>query len=333
MNDLDPNRKIKVGSTEDFAVLMPEYWSGTPVLTFRRDGGDIASAGFAVKRAADTCTAISSATLTGTFSGTIAGFVGPTWGQAFLVTANDGVFPVQIDRLTATTAIMREPLPRAVVMSSQATASLVWAWWSAPIPAAVSASETGTTPADWRVEYTANAQGGPGTRANQRFGGLIHVTAERFSTGLDNAKLISLMGAHIPRPQPGTQSYAGDIEGARLELEQYVRFRLNESPSGRREDDLIGTDPGMQIAHARLAASEILRISRPEAARQLRDDAFEAADRALATVSRYDGDGDGEGEHAAPAQKSAVLFSGSNLPLRSETARNPFDYRIGRARG
>lgn len=333
LSDIDPNRKIKVGSTEDFAVLMPEYWSGTPVLKFRRDGSDIASAGFAVKRAADTCTAISGATITGTFNGTVAGFQGPTWGQAFLVTANDGVFPVQIDRLTATTAIMREPLPRAVVMSSQATASLAWAWWSAPVPAAVSASETGTTPADWRVEYTANALGGPGTRTNQRFGGLIHVTAERFSTGVGNAQLISMMGALIPRPQPGTQGFAGELEAARLELVQHIRFRLNESASGRREDDIIGTDPGMQLAHARLAASEILRISRPEASRVLREDAFEAADRALATVSWHDPDADGEGEHAAPAQKSAVLFSGSNLPLRSETARNPFDYRIGKARG
>jgi hypothetical protein len=333
LSDLDPNRKIKVGSTEDFAVLMPEYWSGSPTLTFRRDGADVASQGFAVKRAADTCTAISSATLTGTFNGNVAGFQGPTWGQAFLVTANDGVFPVQINRLTTTTAIMREPLEQDVVMSGQATASLVWAWWSAPVPAAISATETGTVPADWRVEYTANALAGPGTRANQRFGGLIHVTAERFSTGVGNAQLISLMGAHIPRPQPGTQGFAGELEAARLELVQHIRFRLSESASGRREDDIIGTDPGFQLAHARLAASEILRISRPEASRVLREDAFEAADRALATVSWYDPNGTGKGEAGTPAAKPSTLVSGARLPDRSTTAINPFDFRLGRERG
>lgn len=332
LSDLDPNRKIKVGSTEDFAVIMPEYWSGTPVLTFRRDGSDIASAGFAVKRAADTCTAISGATITGTFNGAVAGFQGPTWGQAFLVTASDGVFPVQVNRLTSTTAILREPLEQVVVISAQVTASLVWAWWSAPIPAAVSATETGSTPADWRVEYTANALAGPGTRANQRFGGLIHVTAERFSTGVGNAQLISMMGSHIPRPQPGTHGFAGELEAARLELVQHIRFRLNESASGRREDDIIGTDPGFQLAHARLAASEILRISRPDASRVLREDAFDAADKALDTVSWRDPDGDGIGEQGSAVSKAALLVGFSQAETRAETPPNPFNYRRGRAR-
>lgn len=332
-HDISPNRDIKVGSTEDFPVLMPEYWSGSPTLTFRRDGADVASVGFAVKRAADSITAISGTTLTGVFAGTIAGFQGPVWGLAFLVTASDGIYPVQIDRLTSTAAIMSEPLPRGVTISGGATASLVWRWWSAPVPAAISASETGTTPADWRVDYTASAAGGPGTRTSQRFGGLIHVTAERFSTGVGTERLIHYMGDIIPRPRPGTQGYGGVLELARMELIQHVRFRLNESASGRREDDIIGTDEGFQIAHARLAAAEVLRISRPDAAEALRTAAFEAADKALATVSWYDPDGDGEGENATPAQKSAVLVSGSRLPARSTTATNPWAYRLGRERG
>lgn len=334
MSSLDPNRKVKVGSTETLHVLMPEYWSGSPTLTFRRDGDDIASVGFAVRRAADTCTAISSRTLTGTFNGTIAGFAGPVWGQAFLVTAHNGVFEVQVDALTATTATLREPLHVAATISAQSTASLVWRWWSAAIPAAVTATETGTSPADWRVEYTANYLGGPGTVATQRFGGLIHVTAERFSTGLSSARFQELMGhLALPRPSPGTMGHAAVIESSRLEVESYVRQRMPATTSGRREDDIIATDPGFVLGHARLAASEMFRFTRPEEAKELRVHAFEAIDSALASSSWFDPEGTGEGETGTPAARPATLVSGSRLPSRADTAVNPFSYRLGRARG
>lgn len=333
MDSLSPNRHEKVGSTGALDVLMPEPWSGVPVLTFRRGGVDIASAGFAVKRAADTCTAISGTVITGTF-GASPGLQGPVGGLAFLVTVQDGIFPVQIAAMTTTTVTMAEPLPRVVTISALLSASLVWRWWSAPIPAAVTASETGTTPADWRVEYTASDGSGFGTRANQRFGGLIHVTAERFSTGVGSEKLRYFFG-DLPRHAPGDQSFAGPLEMARMELVQYVRFRLTESASGRREDDIIGTDEGFQLAHARLAAAEIFRTEKrsAESIEELRRQAFESADRALATVSWYDPTGSGEGENGTPAARPTTLVSGSRLPARSATASNPFGYQLGRERG
>ena len=334
MDSLNPNRHIKIASTEALDVLMPEWWSATPVLTFRRAGADIASVGFAVKRAADTITAISGAVLTGVFAGPLVGFQGPVGGLAFLVTANGGVRAVEISDLTATTATMREPLTNATTISGGLPASLVWRWWSAAIPAGVSATETGTTPADWRVDYTANDGAGPGTRANQRFGGLIHVTAERFSTGVGTEKLLYWF-RDLPRPGPGDMGYGGAIEGSRMELLQYVRFRLVDTASGRREDDIIGTDEGMQLGHARLAAAEIKRATghNLETVNELRRMAFEAIDQALATASWVDTAGTGEGENATPAVRPGLLASGSRLPLRSETAANPFGFQTGRARG
>lgn len=333
MDDLSPNRAEKVGSTAALDVLMPEYWSGSPTLTFRRGGADIASVGFAVKRAADSCTAISGAVLTGVFAAGV-GLQGPVGGLAFLVTAQDGIFPVQISELTTTTATMAEPLPRSVVVTGALPASLVWRWWSAPIPAAVTASETGTTPADWRVEYTANHGSGFGTQALRRFGGLIHVTAERFSTGVGTEKLLYWF-RDLPRPSPGDLGYGGAIEAARMDLVQYVRFKLVDSTTGRREDDLIGTDEGMQLGHARLAAAEIKRATGHslETVNELRRMAFEAIDQALATASWVDATGTGEGEHGTPAARPGTLVSGSNLPARSATAVNPFGYQLGRERG
>lgn len=333
MDSLSPNRHVKVGSTEALDVLMPEYWSGAPTLTFRRAGADIASVGFAAKRAADSITAISGTSLTGVFAGAVAGFQGPVGGLAFLVTAQDGTHAVEVAQLTATAAVLREPLPRAVVITGALPASLVWRWFSAPIPAAVTASETGTTPADWRCEYTAN-DGGFGTRTGQRCGGLIHVTAEKFSTGVGSEKLRYFF-ADLPRATPGDLSFAGPLEMARTELVAYVRYKLTESLSGRREDDIIGTDEGFQLAHARLAAAEIMRADRrsAESVEALRTQAFAAADQALATVSWYDPTGSGEGENGTPAARPALLASGSRLPARADTAPNPFGYRLGTRRG
>lgn len=331
MDDLNPNLKVKIGSTEELRVLMPEYWSGSPTLTFRRGGDDIASAGFAAKRAPDSCTAISGTVLTGVFAAGV-GLQGPVGGLAFLVTAQDGIFTVQINKLTTTTAVLAEPLERDATITALLPASLVWRWWSAAIPAAVSASETGTTPADWRVEYTANDGTALGTRANQRFGGLIHVTAERFSTGIGTEALIHHYGRHIPRPAASAQGYAGEIEAARMELQSYVRYRLAESASGRREDDLIATDEPARMAHLCFAVANVVASTKPEFADAERKRAKEFADQWLATASWYDPSGTGEGAHGTPAAQPTVLVS-SNLPARADRPLNRFSYNLGPGRG
>jgi hypothetical protein len=322
-------RKALVGSTEAFDVLIPGVVSGSPSLTFRRDGAEVAGAGFAVKRAADSCTAINATDLTGTFAAGV-GLQGPVYGRAYLLTAQDGIFPVQIDELTTTTARMSEPLPRSVVITEALPASLVWAWWSAAIPAAVTATETGDSPVDWWVTYTENRGTAVGTLASQRVSGVLHVVAGKFATGLSDEALNLYWGHVIPRAQVGHLSHAGPIEAARSQMVTHIRMRLNASTSGRREDDINGAD--FLQAHAAWAASHIIKARNPELSATLLAEAMAQTDKALASVSWYDPEGTGEGTTGAPAQKAALLFNGANLPLRSATPRNAFDYRIGRAR-
>lgn len=326
---LTNERKALVGSTEAFDVLIPEPWSGSPTLTFRRAGVEVAGAGFAVKRAADSCTAISGVELTGIFAAGV-GLQGPVYGRAFLRTAQDGFFPVQVDRLTTTTAFLSEPLPREVIITALLPASLVWAWWSAPIPAAVTATETGTTPADWWVSYTADHGTAAGTVASRRMAGTLHVAAERFATGLGDEALEFYQGQIIPRPRVGSLSHAGPIEAARQQMVGYIRMRLAETTTGRREDDINGAD--FLQAHATWAAALILTARERELSEQMLTRARELTDAALATVSWYDASGTTEGEYGTPATKGHLLISGSNLPTRDDTAANPFSYRLGRAR-
>lgn len=327
---LTTERKVTVGSTEALDVLIPAVVSGSPTLTFRRDGVEVAGGGFALKRLAETCTAISGDTITGTFAAG-AGYQGPMYGRAYLVTAQNGIFAVQVDHLTTTTVRLSEPLPVEVVITAQATASLVWPWWSAAIPADVTATETGDAPVDWWVTYTENRGTGPGTVAQQRVAGIIHVVSGKFATGASDEALGYYYGHIIPRPRVGSLSHAGPIEATRSRLITHLRMRLNASASGRREDDLIGAE--FQQAHLMLAAADILRVRNPEAAAKLEADGYAMADKALASVSWYDPNGTGEGTTASPAQKAAVLVSGARLPARADTEVNPFSYRTGRARG
>lgn len=326
---LSNERKALVGSTEPFDVLIPGVVSGLPALSFRRDGTEVAGAGFALKRAAETCTAINGNTLTGTFAAG-AGYQGSVYGRAYLVTAQNGIFPVQVDELTTTAARLTEPLPQDVVITGALTASLVWPWWSAPIPAAVTATETGEAAVDWWVTYTESRGSGPGTLANQRVSGVLHVVAGKFATGLSDEALSHLYGHIVPRARVGSLSHAGPIEATRLRLFAHLRSRLNSTESGRREDDLNGAE--FLGPHAMLAASEVLRLRNPEQADRLETSAYVEADKVLASVSWYDPEGDGKGTTGAPAQKSRVLVGGFSGPARSTTAANPFGYRTGGSR-
>lgn len=322
-------RKALVGSTEAFDVLIPGVVSGSPTLTFRRDGAEVAGAGFAVKRAADPCTAISGNDLTGTFAAGV-GLQGPVYGRAYLLTAQDGTFPVQIDELTTTTARMSEPLPRSVVITEALPASLVWAWWSAAIPAAVTATETGDSPVDWWVTYIENRGSAVGTLASQRVSGVLHVVDGKFSTGLSDEALNLYYGHIIPRAQVGHLSHAGPIEAARQQMVTHIRARLNATRTGRREDDINGAD--FLQAHAAWAVSHIIKARNPELSGTLLGEAMAQTDKALDSTSWYDPDGDGNGEQGSAVSKAALLVGFSQAETRAETPPNPFNYRRGRAR-
>lgn len=326
---LDNARKAVVGSVEAFNVLIPEPWTGTPVLTFRRAGVEVAGAGFAVLRATDSITAISGTTLTGTIA-SAPGFAGPVWGIATLRTAADGDYPVQVERVSPVEVVLSEPLPRTVTCTALRPATLIWRWWSAPIPAAVTATETGDSPVDWWVSYTASHGASVGTQATQRIQGTLTVAAERFSTGMGEEVLSLHYGHIIPRAGMHDRGHSGPIEAARQQMLAYLRKRLVETQSKRREDDINGSD--FQAAHATWAASIIMMRQSVEASRELREQALAQVDDALASVTWYDPDGDGEGQNGTPASRASLLAGGS-FTARTDTPLNPWYYKQGTARG
>lgn len=322
-------RKALVDSTAAFDVLLPEPWTGSPTLTFRRAGSTTAGAGFAVKRAADSITAIDGVELTGTFAAGV-GMTGPVWGRAYLRTAQDGTFPVQVDRIETATIYISEPLPKSVIITAQLPASLIWGWFSAALPAAVTATETGDRPADWWVDYTADRGAAVGNLASQTVSGILHVVARRFSTGIGDEALTYYYGHTLPRAPTDAKSWAGPIEAARDQLVMHIRSRINATASGRREDDLNGAD--FAQAHAAWAASLIMQRSAPEFAATLMSQALAMANKALDAAGWYDPDGDGIGEQGSAVSKAALLVGFSQAETRAETPPNPFNYRRGRAR-
>lgn len=331
---LSNSRKVLVGSTEGFDVLLPEAWSGAPTLTFRRGGVEFPAAPFTAKRAADAITAITNTVLTGVFAGAIEGLAGPVWGEAVLRTANDGLYHVQIDRLTASAAYLSEPLPEAVIITVDAPASLVWKWFTAAVPGAVTASETGTAAVDWWVTYTADRGAAVGTLANQRLQGTLAVVSQLFATGVGDEALTYWFGHLVPRPPTDAKSWGGAIEAARMQLVARIRSKLNRSATGRREDDLNGAD--FAQAHATWALALILQSARRpedlELARDLQATAHQLVDQTLDAVTWQDTDGDGIGAHGQPASKGSLLVGGVFTDLTAQP-NNPFDYRRGRPRG
>lgn len=245
---------IKAAQNKDFIFQWesPYPLAATPTLAYTLpDGTTRAAANMTAVHSSATVTALGGdrRTLTLSASADASGRIGARSGRAFLVTDEDGLFLVTVDRIDGTTAILADLLPRGLALTE--SASLVWAGYEYTIPAADTATR-GLI--DWTVAYTSDES--PNDRPLLARN-VIEVVRRPFDTGLTHSDLVAKMpqlGDMIPRRQ---QDLSEQIAAALDELTLYIRDELLESQT---EDDIFNPHIFLE-AHRYLSASRVYEMT------------------------------------------------------------------------
>lgn len=270
--------KIPVGSTTTlFRWVAVEPIDGTPTVTFKMTAGDQSPA-MTVLHSAATVTAIGNNRSELTISPAVANFAGLSgrWGQAWLETVSDSAYPVQITRVTGSTAHLAEPLPRGIDLA--ATASLEWATWVCTPGAAITGSLGAYA---WQISYTARA-GADAPSSSRQDDGILSIVRRPFNVGLSHYDLCALVPSladMVPRRQ---QDFTPQIELASDEVGLMVRERVGVD--GYTEDDLFNAHIFSKTTAYISAAMIYEGVGQFEAAQQFRDKAEAAFDRAARSV-------------------------------------------------
>ena len=173
-----------------FQWYVPAPISGTPTILINGVTSSLSQ-----NRAAVSVTAIAADRRTLTLS-TSAASLEQDQERAFLKTDGDGIISVLVSRIVGTTAILAEPLPREVDLST--ASSLEFALWSITLTSSV----TGTSKSyPYIVNYTADLGAETILRSEK---GLLKVTPRIFTTGLDHDQLTATfpqLADMIPRRQ------------------------------------------------------------------------------------------------------------------------------------
>jgi len=279
-------RKAVFNQDHLFQWNSPYSVSGTPVITFKLSSGDVVS-NMTQGRSTATVSAISNDRRTLTIDNQATGLKADQ-GQAFLITASDQIFNVNIVRIVGTTAILADPLPREIDFTS--SASLEFSLWNRLVPTSV----TGTVGTyAYEISYDENTGGSTRERVSK---GYLKVCKRPFSTGLDHDDFVQMFPQFadlIPRRQT---DFKRQIQRAGDELILMVRDSLLHQ--GLTEDEVFNPE-SFSNAHAYLTASLILDIqSRFDEGATLRNRAIELYELAMRSVA-LDIDKDGiidEGE-------------------------------------
>jgi len=234
------------------------------------------------------------------------GMQGVDYGAAFIITKLDGWFPVQIQRIEDGAIELAEPLPQGVVISVAYPATVQYATWTATVPAAVSAAETGRTPISWSVEVITTYGAHVPNQPAQVITGLVHVVKRMFATGLTHHRFLQVMrGMHSMGVYSRQRDWTPQIDTALLKLISYLRPRI-PSTATRREDDLDGS--GFELAHAYFTAALIHASDEEEHDRLFRLASIEVKD-VLESVPE-DFDGDDQHEISDQGKRATHLFGG-----------------------
>ena len=206
-------RKAVTGQTYLLEWLAPGPLTEPPMATFKEEGQS--SVIFLTQTRADvTVSAIAADRRTLTVNSQATGLQADQ-AKAFLETAGDSIYPVIVTRMVGTTAILAEPLPREIDLSSSATLS--FAMWYGEVPSWVTDS-SGYYPME--VAYSRDIGQGLEERLDRD---LLKVTPRPFTTGLDHDALVGTfpqLADMIPRRQT---SFATQISAA-LEEVSLMRF-------------------------------------------------------------------------------------------------------------
>jgi hypothetical protein len=262
------DQKVRLdGTAERIWWTAPEPLSSgsSPTLNVYLASGT-ATLTFANIAAVPAITAVARDRKTLTASGAVSsarGAQGAGWGEAFLVTAKDGWFPITVREISNATIILAEPLPAPLTVSAGAPASLQFATWAGVLTTThVNAVERDVR---WTVSYVTQA-GVDLTGYSFRDEGLLHIVRQPFSTGLTTRHVVQVhpgLAQRVPRRQGGWEP---QIQAAQEEL--ILRLRRDLQERGLTEDDINGHR--LRFAHAHLAAAVIYDENQPEKAEILR---------------------------------------------------------------
>jgi len=203
--------------------------------------------------------------------------------KASLVTNGDTWFAVTISRVVGTTAILAEPLPREIDLSTSAT--LVFSMYYATVTSVLVAGVNGYYP------YTITFSADLGSQNHIKLEkGLIKVTPRPFDTGLDHDELVGTfanLADMIPRRQ---SDFKAQIKASLEEIALYIRDKV--SANSITEDEVFNAET-FKLAHMYCAAARIYELSlQLDTADTMRNRCHELLDSALSGVA-LDLDGDG----------------------------------------
>jgi hypothetical protein len=200
--------------------------------------------------------------------------------NGFLLTSSDTYYSVNVSRFVGTTAILAEPLPREIDLSTSATLHLNTMYVDIDSTAIAT---SGVYP--FRISY--NELNMSNVRQER---GLFKVTPRPFNTGLDHAQFVAMfanLADMIPRRQ---SDFSTQIKVAENEIILAVRDHLNSDDIT--EDEVFNPE-SFQLAHSYCSAAIVYEMNlNLDAASAMRARCQELIDSALRSIS-LDLDGDG----------------------------------------
>lgn len=235
---------LKAATTPSVEVAHADVGTITPALTA------IAGEG--------TVTAITGDRQTLTLSAPIASSAGVAgeYGEAWLITAEDGAFPCRVKRIDGTTVNLAEPLTTRPSLT--AGARLQFRRWYTTL---TTVDVTGTARRGWVVNTTYTAEVGADMPDEVRRDRLVlNVVQQPFSTGLTHESLLGWF-SDLNHATPGRQQdYRPQIERARALLVADIRARIAAADSTciASEDDIDGGR--LEQSHAYRTASLIYAV-------------------------------------------------------------------------
>lgn len=274
-------RKAITGQAYLFEWNSPAPLSEAPTLTVT--GGALAfSSAMTQSRANVTVSAIASDRRTLTLSGSTDA-LNRDQEKGYLVTNGDTYFSVTISRVVGTSAILAEPLPREIDLSTSAT--LVFSMYYATVTSAAVTGVSGYYA--YSIAYSADEGSQNHSKIDK---GTLKATPKPFNTGLDHDEFVETfanLADMIPRRQ---SDFSAQIKASLDEIGLMIRNHL--SADDLTEDEVFNAESFKQ-AHAYCAAARVYELAlQLDVAAAMRTRCEELLDSALSSVT-LDIDGDG----------------------------------------
>lgn len=235
-------RKAVLNQEYVFEWIAPAPISGAPSLSLNS-----LSYNFSQSRADATVSAIANDRRTLTVDNQATGLQRDQM-KAFLITNGDTYYSVNVVRVVGTTAILAEPLPREIDLST--SASLEFALWSVTIANTADVLTTANT-YPYLINFTID-QGNLTQKQVEK--GLLKSVARPFETGLSHDDLVELfapLADMIPRRQ---SDFSNQINSALQEIILIVRDVV--IADGVTEDEVFNPEQ-FHLAHAYCTAAII----------------------------------------------------------------------------